>query len=103
MGGRGRGAQRSGPTMGDDERLDITIDFKDAVFGTTKDVDVSRLEGCATCSGSGAKPGTTPRTCATCGGQGQVMTVAQTPLGNFQQVSTCPTCSGSGEVRPVTP
>jgi DnaJ-class molecular chaperone len=102
MGGRGRGAARNGPTMGDDERLDVTIGFKEAVFGTTKDVDVSRLEACSTCSGSGAKPGTQARTCSTCGGQGQVMSVAQTPLGNFQQVSTCPTCSGSGEVSHPT-
>ncbi|XP_024376714.1 chaperone protein dnaJ A7A, chloroplastic [Physcomitrium patens] len=98
MGGRSSGQARNRPVQGDDERYDLLLDFKEAVFGVEKDIDVTRLESCSTCSGSGAKPGTTPTTCSTCGGQGQVMTTAQTPLGMFQQVSTCPTCKGSGEM-----
>lgn len=93
MGARGRNR----PQPGEDERYDLQLDFLEAVFGTSKELDVSRLEGCNTCSGSGTKPGTTATTCATCQGQGQVMTVARTPLGAFQQVSTCPECEGSGE------
>jgi len=98
MGGRGSRQTRNRPMQGDDERYDLLLDFKDAVFGIEKDIEVTRLEGCTTCSGSGAKPGTTPTSCKTCGGQGQVMTTAQTPLGDFRQVSTCPACGGSGEI-----
>lgn len=87
MGGRGSRQTRNRPMQGDDERYDLLLDFKDAVFGIEKDIEVTRLEGCTTCSGSGAKPGTTPTSCKTCGGQGQVMTTAQTPLGDFRQVS----------------
>ena len=72
MGGMG-GAQR-GPVkvQGDDERYDLTLNFLEAVFGTEKKIDVSRLEECGTCNGSGAKPGTTPQRCPQCNGQGQV-------------------------------
>jgi len=87
MGGRSSRQTRNRPMQGDDERYDLLLDFKDAVFGIEKDIEVTRLEGCNTCSGSGAKPGTTPSSCKTCGGQGQVMTTAQTPLGDFRQVS----------------
>ncbi|CAM6127212.1 unnamed protein product [Calypogeia fissa] len=99
MGGMGGSRQaRSRPMQGDDERYDLLLEFKDAVFGTDKDIEVTRLETCNTCSGSGARPGTTPSTCSTCGGQGQVVSTAQTPLGDFRQVATCPACGGSGEI-----
>ena len=58
---------------------------------------MSRLEDCATCSGSGVKAGTSASTCGTCKGQGQVVQAVRTPLGMFQQVANCPTCGGSGE------
>ena len=87
MGGSSRGSSRNRPQQGDDERHDLTLDFKDAIFGMEKDIKVTRLENCNTCNGSGAKPGTTPSSCSICGGQGQVLTTAQTPLGMFQQVS----------------
>ncbi|KAG0596715.1 hypothetical protein M758_UG279100 [Ceratodon purpureus] len=98
MGGRSSRQTRNRPMQGDDERYDLLLDFKEAVFGIEKDIEVTRFEGCTTCGGSGAKPGTTSTSCKTCGGQGQVMTTAQTPLGDFRQVSTCPACGGSGEI-----
>ncbi|KAJ7545743.1 hypothetical protein O6H91_08G008000 [Diphasiastrum complanatum] len=99
MGGMGGGrAARNRPMQGDDERYDILLDFKEAVFGIDKEIEVTRLETCNTCNGSGARPGTSPSTCSTCGGQGQVVSTAQTPLGDFRQVSTCPYCGGSGEI-----
>lgn len=99
MGGMGAqgGPRRARPIPGEDERYDIQLDFLDAVFGTTKDISVSRLEECGVCTGSGVKAGTTATTCSACGGQGQVMTVQRTPIGAFQQISTCPECEGSGE------
>jgi molecular chaperone DnaJ len=97
MGGSSR-SSRNRPMQGDDERYDLLLDFQDAVFGVEKNIEVARLEMCNTCDGSGAKPGTTPSSCTTCGGQGQVMTTARTPLGDFRQVATCPACRGSGEI-----
>lgn len=97
MGGMGGRAAHSRPIQGDDERYDLILNFKDAVFGTEKEIEVTRLESCATCNGSGAKPGSTPVTCSSCGGQGQIVTSAQTPLGQFRQISTCPMCGGTGE------
>jgi molecular chaperone DnaJ len=97
MGGSSR-SSRNRPMQGDDERYDLLLDFQEAVFGVEKNIEVARLEMCNTCDGSGAKPGTTPSSCSTCGGQGQVMTTARTPLGDFRQVATCPACRGSGEI-----
>ncbi|MBH8564631.1 molecular chaperone DnaJ [Nostoc sp. CENA67] len=90
--------RRSGPVRGDDLRLDLKLDFREAVFGGEKEIRISHLETCEVCSGSGAKPGTRPRTCATCSGSGQVRRVTRTPFGSFTQVSTCPTCNGTGMV-----
>ncbi|MEM9772382.1 MAG: molecular chaperone DnaJ [Cyanobacteria bacterium P01_D01_bin.73] len=96
--GGGGGRRRSGPVRGDDLRLDLKLDFSDAVFGGEKEIRISHLENCATCTGSGAKPGTRPKTCSTCGGSGQVRRATRTPFGSFAQVSACPTCDGSGQV-----
>ncbi len=90
--------RRRGPARGDDLRLNLKLDFKEAVFGGEKEIRISHLETCETCSGSGAKPGTRPRTCSTCNGAGQVRRATRTPFGIFNQVSACPTCNGSGEV-----
>ncbi len=92
------GARRRGPRQGDDLRLDLTISFSEAVFGTEKDVQIRHLETCTTCSGSGAKAGSGPTTCGTCGGAGQVRRATRTPFGNFTQVAPCPTCEGTGQV-----
>jgi molecular chaperone DnaJ len=90
--------RRRGPMRGDDLRLNLKLDFKEAVFGGEKEIRISHLETCLTCTGTGAKPGTRPRTCSTCNGAGQVRRATRTPFGIFNQVSACPTCNGSGEV-----
>ncbi|NJR60836.1 MAG: molecular chaperone DnaJ [Cyanobacteria bacterium CRU_2_1] len=97
MGGQ-QTRRRTGPARGDDLRLDLKLDFREAVFGGEKEIRISHLETCTTCSGNGAKPGTQPRVCSTCGGSGQVRRATRTPFGSFTQVSTCPTCSGNGQV-----
>ncbi len=97
-GGAAGGTRRRGPRQGDDLRLDLTISFSEAVFGSEKDVQIRHLETCSTCSGSGAKAGSGPTTCGTCGGAGQVRRATRTPFGNFTQVAPCPTCEGSGQV-----
>ncbi|XP_031476509.1 chaperone protein dnaJ A7A, chloroplastic-like [Nymphaea colorata] len=98
MGGMGGRAARNRPMQGDDETYSLVLNFKEAVFGVDKEIEITRLEKCSTCNGSGAKPGTKPVTCNTCGGQGQVISSARTPLGVFQQVSTCSACGGVGEI-----
>ncbi|MFH7028917.1 MAG: molecular chaperone DnaJ [Heteroscytonema crispum UTEX LB 1556] len=98
MGGPTQQRRRSGPVRGDDLRLDLKLDFREAVFGGEKEIRISHLETCEVCTGSGAKPGTRPRTCSTCQGSGQVRRVTRTPFGSFTQVSTCPTCNGTGMV-----
>ena len=95
QGGR---SQRRGPQQGDDLRYDLNIDFKDAIFGQQKEINIPHLETCEVCRGTGAKPGTGPTTCTTCGGSGQVRRATRTPFGNFTQVAECPACNGSGQI-----
>ncbi|MBE9039882.1 molecular chaperone DnaJ [Oscillatoriales cyanobacterium LEGE 11467] len=90
--------RRGGPVRGDDLRLDLKLDFREAVFGGEKEIRISHLETCETCDGSGAKPGTRPSGCSTCNGSGQVRRATRTPFGSFTQVSVCPTCNGTGQV-----
>ncbi|XP_076925059.1 chaperone protein dnaJ A6, chloroplastic-like [Bidens hawaiensis] len=99
MGGMGGGrGSRNMATEGEDQGYNLVLDFKEAVFGCEKEIEITKLDTCKTCDGSGAKPGTTSSRCSSCGGQGQVISSARTPLGVFQQVSTCPSCDGSGEI-----
>ena len=98
-GGMGtQGRRRTGPVRGDDLRLDINLDFHEAIFGGDKELTIKHLENCETCGGSGAKPGTRPQTCSTCGGTGQVRRATRTPFGSFTQVSVCPSCNGTGQI-----
>lgn len=81
---------------GDDLRIDIEVEFEEAVFGVEKEIKIDHLETCEACQGSGAEPGSKPVKCPTCGGAGKVQQTAQTILGSFTQVTTCPDCRGSG-------
>ena len=70
MGGMGQ-QRRNGPEKGADIETEIRIDFEEAAFGVKREVTVNRRENCEHCHGSGAKPGTSKKTCPTCGGTGQ--------------------------------
>lgn len=96
MGGSRR--TRNGPRRGADLASRTTLTFEEAAFGVEKDVEITRDETCETCHGSGSKPGTSPRTCPQCNGQGEVRQVHQTLLGSMVQVVTCPRCNGRGEI-----
>ncbi|XP_023745811.1 chaperone protein dnaJ A6, chloroplastic [Lactuca sativa] len=99
MGGMGGGrSSRNMATEGEDQGYNLVLNFKEAVFGVEKEIEISKLDTCQTCKGSGAKPGTTASRCSPCGGQGQVISSARTPLGIFQQVTTCSSCNGTGEI-----
>lgn len=90
FGGRGRGgAQRGG-----DIKVELEISMKDVVHGGNHDVVVPRREACDTCSGSGARPGTTAESCRHCGGRGQVVH----RQGFFTLQTTCPVCRGEGRM-----
>ena len=95
QGGR---SQRRGPQQGDDLRYDLNIEFKDAIFGQQREIKIPHLETCEGCRGSGAKKGTGPINCTTCGGSGQVRRATRTPFGNFTQVAECPSCNGVGQI-----
>ncbi|HEX4745037.1 MAG TPA: molecular chaperone DnaJ [Candidatus Limnocylindria bacterium] len=85
-----------GPSRGADLRLALEIELIDAVRGAEKEILVPRLETCERCEGSGAEPGSSVSTCATCSGRGEVRQVQQSVFGRFVNVSTCPRCGGSG-------
>lgn len=94
-GGRPR---RRGPERGADMKQSIEITFEEAAFGKKTSIKVNRSEECSECHGSGAKPGTSKKTCPTCNGAGEVRTVQRTPFGNIASSRTCSTCEGEGEV-----
>lgn len=97
FGGGGR-PRRRGPERGADIRHSINISFEEAAFGKKTSIKINRSEECSECSGSGAKPGTSKKTCPTCNGAGEVRTVQRTPFGNIASSRTCSTCNGEGEV-----
>ncbi len=98
-GGAGRNSRRNnGPIKGADLRYNLDISFEDAFLGVEKEITISRDEKCATCSGTGARPGTVSETCKTCGGSGQVKHVQNTILGQMQTARTCSVCHGTGKV-----
>jgi len=96
-GGQTGSRRRRGPAKGDDLRLDLKLEFREAIFGGEKEIRIPHLENCQVCNGTGAKPGTGSKTCPTCDGSGQVRRTARTPFGSFAQVSVCPTCNGEGQ------
>ncbi len=96
-GGSRGGARNNGPMKGANLRTSVRISFEQAVFGVEKELDLNLKDTCKTCSGSGAKPGTSPETCRKCGGRGQVVTQHSTPFGTIRNSQVCPDCGGTGK------
>jgi len=94
--GGGRGGPGGGPRVqrGADLRYNLELSLKEAVQGTSVKIRVPTFVKCETCDGSGAKKGTSPTTCGTCHGAGQV----RMQQGFFSVQQTCPTCHGRGSV-----
>ncbi len=92
--GGGRGGGRSNAFRGADLRYNMEITLEQAAKGFATDIRVPAWDNCETCHGSGAKPGTSPKTCTTCGGAGAV----RMQQGFFSIQQTCPTCRGNGKV-----
>ncbi|MDH3978599.1 MAG: molecular chaperone DnaJ [Gammaproteobacteria bacterium] len=93
FGGGGRRGQ-STVFRGADLRYELVLDLHQAVFGDTVNVELPTLVVCETCEGSGAKEGTSPVTCTSCGGHGQV----RRQQGFFSVQQTCPACRGTGQM-----
>lgn len=91
-GGFGAGG-RSRARRGADLRYDLALEFEEAVFGVEKEIEFERVAACTSCSGSGAKPGTSRKTCGTCQGIGQI----RRTQGFFSVATPCPSCGGEGE------
>ena len=96
--GQAGAARRGGPPAGADLRYDLRITLKEAVNGTEKEIEFPVLDRCDTCSGTGAKPGTSPKTCPQCNGRGEIRSMRQTMLGQMVNVSACPRCHGEGTI-----
>lgn len=94
--GGGRAAQQ--PARGADLEATVTLEFKEAVFGTERRLHFNAEERCDRCEGNGAEPGSKIKACETCKGEGQVTRVQQTILGAMRQTQVCPTCSGQGRI-----
>ncbi len=92
--GGGSRQQRSNVYRGADLRYNMEVSLEDAARGTESKIRIPVMAECETCHGSGAKPGTQPVTCATCGGHGQV----RMQQGFFSIQQTCPKCHGSGKM-----
>ena len=92
--GGGRGGRQSRARQGSDLRYNLELTLEEAVRGKSVDIRVPTLVECEVCDGSGAKKGSSPKTCPTCHGNGQV----QMRQGFFAVQQTCPTCSGKGKI-----
>jgi molecular chaperone DnaJ len=91
----GGGERRAGGAQrGDDLRYDMELTFMEAARGCEREISVTKMDQCDSCKGSGAEQGATTKTCATCGGRGQVIS----SRGIFSIAQTCPRCEGRGRV-----
>ncbi len=98
FGGGGRSSARTGPQRGESLRVRLTISFEEAAFGCQKEINISRIEQCSACKGTGCAPGTTAETCPDCKGSGTVRTQQRTAFGVFQSTGPCSRCGGSGKI-----
>lgn len=90
---RAREAQRGG-----DRRVDVTISFEEAAFGTEREIEVERIERCARCAGNGSEPGAQLIRCGACEGSGQTRRVSKSFFGQFVNIATCSACRGEGRI-----
>ena len=99
-GGFGSAQRRNpnAPQRGESIRLSVTISFEEAAFGCKKEINVSKVEQCPDCHGTGCAPGTTPEVCPDCHGTGSVRTTQRTPFGMVQSQGPCPKCGGTGKI-----
>ena len=96
--GFGRSSRtRNSASRGSDLQYTMDIEFEEAVFGTEKEFELTRVESCSRCRGSRSEPGGDIETCITCKGAGQVRKSQQSLFGQFVQVADCSSCGGMGK------
>ena len=100
FGGGFGGATRSAnaPRQGESVRSSVTVEFKEAAFGCTRELDVQKVEQCDKCGGTGCAEGTTPEICPECKGSGVTVQTQRTPFGMMQSQGACPRCGGTGKL-----
>lgn len=96
--GRSSSGRKSGPKRGANLKYRLSLDFLEAAFGTEKSITITKEDKCSACSGTGAKKGSSPKTCPVCNGTGQVNKRQQTMFGTVMTTSTCPNCNGKGTI-----
>ena len=96
--GGGRRANPNAPRRGSDVAASVVVSFEESAKGCKKQVDVTLVESCEDCAGSGAAKGTSPKTCPNCGGSGQVRRQQRTPFGMMQTQAACDRCRGTGRI-----
>ncbi|KAH0976064.1 hypothetical protein GBA52_017963 [Prunus armeniaca] len=77
---------------------DLYLSFEESIFGVQREIEVSSVETCDNCGGTGAKSDNCIKSCTGCGGRGGVMKTQRTPFGMISQVSTCSKCGGDGRI-----
>ncbi len=97
VGGRG---PRSRVRAGADALLRIELTLAEAAFGVRREISVETAVVCQTCTGTGCAPGTSPRTCPTCGGAGEIQSVQRSFLGQVMTTRPCSACAGTGQQIP---
>ena len=95
---RGETAETERVSRGADIGYPMTISFKEAVLGTTKEISFDRKEVCPICHGTGVEPGAGYNTCPTCRGSGVIKKSQRTVFGEFVVQSICSTCGGRGKI-----
>ena len=102
--GGGFGVRSRGPRSrvqrGEDLRIRVRLTFPESVFGAQQELEIERLAPCATCGGTGARPGTSPITCRTCRGAGEVQGVRRSIFGTVMTATPCVACGGTGQEIP---
>src|SRR5690606_8839207 len=95
--GGGRQRRSAGPRKGPDIRVTLPLTLEEVATGVKRTLRIEVNDPCRNCGGTGAAPGTSPVTCSTCGGAGEVRRVQRSFLGQLVSVMPCPDCGGEGK------
>jgi len=98
FGGGQKGNRKKGPQKGTDIEMVLQISFEEAIFGVSKEIEVSAYAACEHCKGIGAEPGSSMKECEACSGTGQQIKLQRTPFGQIQTATVCRTCEGAGQI-----
>src|SRR5438445_2142433 len=98
FGAPGQRGARQRVQRGQDLRYDLHLTLEEAVFGTTKEISLTKNATCSKCTGSGMEPGSQPTRCTRCEGSGEIRRVQQSIFGQFVNVTLCDRCNGEGQI-----